>query len=214
MQTTKQEFRQFFKQHFDDFEVRLPMFYLWDIGLRFDLQKVFKNPVSPEDNNYFENCLFRAIQIFETTFEPTDEIYLIFNSFKWKKRKIRRGNFIFKQVHKLDFENIIYRRVNELYEPGDKTDQWNQAIILTETKKIDYKQILEGLINTDFGSRSPRICEEVFFVNLNKRIIFNVYDDRGLDIIATDIETIRPIFEKHKDWILDYDREKIDKQFE
>lgn len=190
------------------------MFYLWDIGLRFDLQKVFKNPVSPEDNNYFENCLFRAIQIFETTFEPTDEIYLIFNSFKWKKRKIRRGNFIFKQVHKLDFENIIYRRVNELYEPGDKTDQWNQAIILTETKKIDYKQILEGLINTDFGSRSPRICEEVFFVNLNKRIIFNVYDDRGLDIIATDIETIRPIFEKHKDWILDYDREKIDKQFE
>ena len=214
MQTTKQEFRQFFKQHFDDFEVRLPMFYLWDIGLRFDLQKVFKNPVSPEDNNYFENCLFRAIQIFETTFEPTDEIYLIFNSFKWKKRKIRRGNFIFKQVHKLDFENILYRRVNELYEPGDKTDQWNQAIILTETKKIDYKQILEGLINTDFGSRSPRICEEVFFVNLNKRIIFNVYDDRGLDIIATDIETIRPIFEKHKDWILDYDREKIDKQFE
>ena len=212
--TTKQEYRQFFRQHFADFEVRLPMFYLWDIGLRFDLQKVFKNPVSPDDNDYFKECLFRAIQIFETTFEPTDEIYLIINSFKWKKKKIRRGNFIFKQINSLDFANILYRRINQLYEPGDKNDQWNQAVMLTETKKIDYKQILAGQINTDFGSRSPRICEEVFFVNITKRIIFNVYDDRGLDIIATDKETIRPIFEKHNDWILDYDREKIDKQFE
>lgn len=214
MQKIKQEFIQFFKEHFDNLEVRLPMFYLWNIGLRFDLQKVFKNSINCDDNDYFENCLYRAIQIFETTFEPTDEIYLIINSFKWKKRKIRRGNFIFKQINNLDFENILYMRIHQLYQPGDKTDRWNQAIMLTETKLIDYKQILSGLINTDFGSRSPRISEEVFFVNINKRIIFNLYDDRGLDIIATNKETIRPIFEKHKEWILDYDREKIDKLFE
>ena len=157
MQKIKQEFIQFFKEHFDNLEVRLPMFYLWNIGLRFDLQKVFKNSINCDDNDYFENCLYRAIQIFETTFEPTDEIYLIINSFKWKKRKIRRGNFIFKQINNLDFENILYMRIHQLYQPGDKKDRWNQAIMLTETKLIDYKQILSGLINTDFGSRSPRV---------------------------------------------------------
>lgn len=213
MQTTKQEFKQFFKQYFEDFEVRIPMFYLWDIGLRFDLQKVFTNPVSPDNDAYFKECLFRAIQIFETAFEPTDEIYLIIYSFKRKKHKIRRGNFIFKQIKDLDFANIFFRRINQLYEPGDRTDRWNRAIILTEINKIDYEQILEGQINTDFWKRSPRICEEVFFVNINKRIVFNIYDDRGLDIIATDIEAIRPIYEKHKDWILSRNREKIELQF-
>lgn len=41
-----------------------------------------------------------------------------------------------------------------------------------------------------------------------------MYDDRGLDIISTDQETLRLIYKKHNDWILDYDREQIDKQLE
>jgi len=39
-----------------------------------------------------------------------------------------------------------------------------------------------------------------------------MYDDRGLDIIASKIETIEPIYKMHNNWILDYDRELIDKQ--
>ena len=41
-----------------------------------------------------------------------------------------------------------------------------------------------------------------------------MYDDRGLDIISADKEILGPIYKKQKDWILDYDREQIDKQFE
>ena len=41
-----------------------------------------------------------------------------------------------------------------------------------------------------------------------------MYDDRGLDIVSADNETLRPIYNKHNDWILDYDREQIDRQFE
>lgn len=189
------------------------MFYLWEIGLRFDLQVEFKNPVSPDDEEYFEKCLHRAIEILETAFEPTDKIYLIINSFKWSKQKIRRGNYIFKQMKDFDFKDILFRTVNQLYNT-EKNDRWNQAVILTETNKVDYKNILRGQINTDFRRRKPYIGEEVFFVNLNKKLVFNVYDDRGLDIIATDKETIRSIYTKHNAWILDYDRGRINKQFD
>jgi hypothetical protein len=41
-----------------------------------------------------------------------------------------------------------------------------------------------------------------------------MYDDRGLDIIAADKETLRPIYLTFNNWILEHDRKEIDKQFE
>jgi len=77
-----------------------------------------------------------------------------------------------------------------------------------------------AIANQDFPSRFPRIennhiisNKEIYFININKKLIFNMYDDRGLDIVASDIETLRPIYENHKDWILDYDRAQIEKLF-
>ena len=37
-----------------------------------------------------------------------------------------------------------------------------------------------------------------------------MYDDRGLDIIAADINLLTPIFRKFNDWILEHDRGKIE----
>lgn len=51
---------------------------------------------------------------------------------------------------------------------------------------------------------------EIYFVNITKRIIFHMYDDRGLDIIASDVETLKPIYTKFNNWILDYNRIQID----
>ena len=44
-------------------------------------------------------------------------------------------------------------------------------------------------------------------------MIFYIYDDRGCEVIASDIETIRPIYEKYVDWIDEYCREEIDQRF-
>lgn len=41
-----------------------------------------------------------------------------------------------------------------------------------------------------------------------------MYDDRGLDLIAADKESLRSIYEKYNDWILDNDIEQIQKLFE
>ena len=38
---------------------------------------------------------------------------------------------------------------------------------------------------------------------------FHVYDDRGCDLLATSPETIRDIYDKYNDWILDYDRNEL-----
>jgi hypothetical protein len=41
----------------------------------------------------------------------------------------------------------------------------------------------------------------------------HMYDDRGLDIIATNASTLLPLYERFADWILDNQRQKIDFRF-
>jgi hypothetical protein len=40
-----------------------------------------------------------------------------------------------------------------------------------------------------------------------------MYDDRGLDVIAAELNTLRPMFESFNDWILDNQRHRIELRF-
>jgi len=111
---------------------------------------------------------------------------------------------------------VHYRSVNDLYEPGDK---WLQALIQTSVDKVNYKEFLKAIAHTDFPAWKPRLdnygfltSKEVYFIDINSCMIFNMYDGRGLDIISPDIKSLESIHETFNEWILDFDRELIDKQ--
>jgi len=137
---------------------------------------------------------------------------------KYKRRKIRFGNFIFKQIDKLRKAELYYSKEQGLYCPDDNYDV---AIIKLTSDRINLENIFTAIGHSDFPPRQPRLdnsrsltSKEVYFLNIGKKFIFHMYDDRGLDIIAKDKETLRSIYERHSDLILSYDREQIDKQFE
>lgn len=212
MQTTKREYRQFLSDNFKGFRLQKPLFYSWNVGLRFDLQVGNTNT-----DEYFREVTKRASTIFETTFDNSDKVFLVFMDYKYKRRKIRVGNFIFKQIDNLKKTEISYSIEKGLYQSDRNFDI---AIIKLNVGRINYKNILTAIGHSDFPTRQPRLndsnfltSKEIFFVNINKKLIFHMYDDRGLDIIAINEETIKPIYTKHSDWILDYDRTQIDNQF-
>ncbi|CAM2141561.1 hypothetical protein PT2222_130202 [Paraburkholderia tropica] len=60
----------------------------------------------------------------------------------------------------------------------------------------------------------PSISQDIYFINIKKRTIFHLYDDQGCDILAAAAETIRDMYETYNSWILDYDRERINRLFE
>ncbi|QQT28753.1 DUF3885 domain-containing protein [Sphingobacterium multivorum] len=215
MQTTKQEYRQFLQDHFKRLNLRAPLFYNSDFGLRFDLQVGETNT-----EKYFQNVIRRATTIFQNAFDDSDNVFLVLMDYKYKRRKIRFSNFIFKQIQDLHTGEIIFLKEIGLYEPHDKFDIRNIGVIKLTLGRINHKTILLAIANQDFPSRFPRLennhiisNKEIYFINISKKLILNMYDDRGLDVVATDIETLRPIYEKHKDWILAYDREQIEKLF-
>jgi hypothetical protein len=214
--TTKQEYRRFLNDNFKGLRLRKPLFYSWDFGLRFDLQ------VGETDTDeYFQEVTRRASTIFQTAFDNSDKVFLVFMDYKYKRRKIRFSNFTFKQIDNLQKTEISYSKEFRLYEPDDKFDIRNIAISKLTADRINHKNILTAIRHSDFPPRQPRLdtngfltSKEIYFVNIEKKLIFHMYDDHGLDLISADKEILRPIYKKHNDWILDYDRKQIDTQFE
>ncbi|MGK0268344.1 MAG: hypothetical protein ACI8Y3_000961, partial [Paraglaciecola sp.] len=51
---------------------------------------------------------------------------------------------------------------------------------------MNIENIIEAMINIDFSIRKPSLIGECFIINHDKGIILSVYDERGMDVIATD----------------------------
>jgi hypothetical protein len=57
------------------------------------------------------------------------------------------------------------------------------------------------------------VDDEVFFINTENQVIFYLYDDRGLDIVAKEKRVLSDLYHRYNDWILVYDRREIDQVF-
>lgn len=210
---------QYFCEQFPGFKLQKPIFYNWPIGLRFEigpneieLWKDFERKTCNEE--YFEVSLARAISIFEAVFGKDDDIEIIYQQYSDGRKKIRKGNFIFKQIEATKTSLAKRSDARDIYELDYKSQCWKRLNISSLfIEDINYKNILLSLIHADFGCRAPSMRGECFFINKTKNIILNLYDDRGMDVISSNREALLPLYKSHNDWLLDYDREKMDLVF-
>lgn len=73
-------------------------------------------------------------------------------------------------------------------------------------------RILREVVRADIGGYSG-LVSSVYFADTSNAVLFHLYDDRGADVVAANKETIRPLFEQYNQWILDYDRDSINRLF-
>lgn len=211
--SAKQEYRKLMDSVFKGLQLRQPMFYNWGVALRFNLQHG-----ATGTDEYFREVIRRAVTIFQAVFSPTDNVLVVLTDSGYRRKKIRFSNYAFRQVIGLQRKDVSYSRFSNLYEAGDSR---NVALFKTYAHRINCVNILSAIGNTDLPPRNPRLdkkyafsSKEIYFINLSKNIIFNMYDDRGLDVIAVDRELLKPIYIAYNDWLLDYDRQKMNEQFE
>ena len=73
--------------------------------------------------------------------------------------------------------------------------------------------LLKGILSADFkGFRE--LSSAVFFFDTERHLLFHPYDDRGADVVAEKAETIRFLYEDCKNWLLEYDLQRMQKIFE
>lgn len=192
-------------------KIKSPLFPNWPIGLRFNLQMG-----ETYTDEYFEEVFRRATALFEASFKPTDTIYLVLQERTDKRGKIRFSNFCFHTSHDLHKDDVMYSKVFKLYDATDKAEIWNVAVIKLRVGRVNYQQILRAISVLDFPTRQPRTDnkgfltnKQIFFLNKDKNLIYHMYDDRGLDIVASKKETILPLYREFNDWILECNRGQI-----
>jgi hypothetical protein len=205
-------------ENFKGYNLSIPAFYQWHIGIRFELSSSksyqFLNETTYQYNeSYFEEVKYRAMKLFKAAFGENDEVFVVYQISSWKRQRIRKFNHVFRQINDLDYSKIEYQTLKKLYDPEWFNSKYKRAIIKVKANNIEHENILEAISNQNFPPRKPNINGEVFFVNSTRNIILNMYDDRGLDIIANKKETLESIYKEYNEWILDYDREKIDSIF-
>ncbi|NQZ23629.1 MAG: DUF3885 domain-containing protein [Colwellia sp.] len=210
---------QYFDEHFSGLKLQKPLFYNWPIGLRFEIGpdeiELWKDSERETINEkYFEISLVRAVSIFEAVFGKDDDIEIIYQQYSDGRKKIRKGNFIFKQINAAKISQVKSVDVRNIYELDYKSECWKRLNIPNlSVDDINYKNILLSLIHTDFGCRKPSMWGECFIINKTKSIILNLYDDRGMDVISSNREALIPLYQSHNEWLLNYDRERMDLVF-
>jgi hypothetical protein len=207
----------YLNNNFKSLKLQSPLFYSWDVGIRFEVGpsdievwKDFDNEVI--NNKYFSIASEKAIKIFDHIFHNQDKIIFVYQRFSDGRKKINKRSYILQQINDLGSKHIYYSNIKDIYELDKKGYCFKRLAVDLYKDEINYQSILEGVINSDFRRR-PSIHGDCFFINKSKNIILYLYDDRGMDIIAKDKTSLESLYSKFNKWIIDYDREKIDAVF-
>jgi hypothetical protein len=193
--------------NFKGFQIKKPLFFSGFPALRFDLQD---ENLDTCDNAYFDEVVKRMKNIHAVSIDGDDDIAIFYRKYTYKRRKIRKHNYLFKQINANTARVQFKKNKTIIYEDGPyrKADNSSQAVIYDKAANIKFSNIYLSIANTDFNRR-PSIDGELFVVNLTKQTVMLMYDDRGCDLISPNIELLKGYYNSLTGLILEVNRPEI-----
>lgn len=185
-----------------------PIFYHCHTGIRFEIGvgDVYDNDRTPS-KEYIENALNRAMTIYNNGIKCPS--ILVWEVYPQNNEEKHNFQIIFQ-------EKIASILPQEECSQDIKVD--GNTVKITEfywdlkKSKIPMEKVFREIILGDLGG-VQEFVSSVYLFDIENHVMLHLYDDRGLDIVAHDKNTLMPLYQKLNTWILDYDREQIDKIF-
>ncbi|MDO6851730.1 DUF3885 domain-containing protein [Priestia megaterium] len=210
----------FLKKHFERLILSPSLFYSWKNSIRFEIS----NPLIPYyKKEHLEQAFYRSIRLFEAVFGEEDEILLVTDVHSIKKDiflQKRPLNVYLKYIkNKERLYQLSHHLLPSVFDEADDQSVTHRFALSCKKPELKYVQLLKAICYEDFAHPSSILKNnlqsgyDIYFVNLSKEIIFHLYDDRGCDVLASNKESIKFLYEEYNHWILDYDREEIDLLF-
>ncbi len=203
------------KNEIDDivcFQIQKPLFYSNEYGIRFEIG----NPkFDLMTKKYFKSAMIRIASIYEDVFSNEDELFIVINSIR---EKIAVDNWkLPKEICSCimgDSFEYEYEITNNIYDPEDDDYITVKSYLKLKNESLNYMELLRMITRCDMGEYdNVSIQDEVFILNKSKSIVFNYYDDRGADVVSKEKDSLKFLYDRRKEWILDYDKERINKQY-
>lgn len=212
------DLKTYLAEHFPNLTLeKPPLFYDWDVAIRFELGNPLMFGMSTE--HYMEQVYYRSLELFKALHDQEDEVLLITQAYfaDKPKHKVKKLNLYSKYIKKK--EPIRALRLEILSgldcEPDEIPDPRNNMYrywTKCRVEDLKYNQLIKAICNHDVGIK-PMIYHRVYFINISKKTIFHIYDDRGCDVISASREELMDIYKEFNGWILDYDRARINNVF-
>lgn len=191
-----------------------PIFYNAPVGIRFEIgylmpiyvKKFFRKTLN---SDYVDSALERAMTIYSHLKSAPNLLRIDCFSDENKEKKT------IADVCKYAGLPLPHEQVIEMLPDELENDMYIRQIQLYwDLSKFNFSpnKLLLEIIKGDLGGY-PQFVQNTYFINSKDSIMFHLYDDRGLDVVAKDVSSIKSLYRDYNDWILDYDREKIDSLF-
>lgn len=219
------QLNEYLHTYFPGVDLKPSLYHQWSIGLHFELGGNLSQFIEGSDDlnmEMFEYVYSQVESIFKDLFSQEDELFLVTNMYK---HKMHTGNQRIKVYHRnLKNKDLKYRIQQEtmpyVFDEEDYTKEYytSRYSLKCRVQNFNARRLIQATCNEDFPLK-PKLggdyahYPDVFFINMTKNVIFFVYDDRGCEVIASDKETIRPLYEKYGDWIPEYNQEEINERF-
>lgn len=188
-------------------ELPVAVFYSAPIGIRFEIGGQ-EGVYLPDDKGmnpvYVENAFCRAKTLLHDL--PCRPNLLRIDNYPEEADKITLQTLLQVGLPAPD-ESIQEKRMDE----GTCFLQEHLYWDLTKGNCQIDKLLLE-IIKGDIGGFSC-LCSNVYLLNTESSVLYHLYDDRGADIVAFDKYVLLPLFKKYSNWILQYDKARIDHLF-
>lgn len=192
--------------------LKKPLFYENQYALRFEIGG--SGPLWSKP--YMQQAEHRSKAIFRAIFQPDDQILLKINNYQ--KYNQHSSPKIYSKYIKRRNDQLVSLSYQVQQDDEDRGifSEWltHKYIYQGICSSFHWQQILKNIIQYESPYHPTRSFGPTIFFHPTKQIAYHLYDDRGLDIVATSKEAIRPLYYQFHDWLLDYDRPRMDANFQ
>lgn len=182
--------------------LQLPVFYESPVALRFEIGDPTLSTASPV---YFRSAYLRASYIYHQT-APFDTLLWVLYRDDDTQTDIQTLCQQFCDIAHLPLPAEVYTQ-----ETMDTDDEpFTRVFLLWDIKTTspNMDKLLQAIIHADFRG-FHELSSAVFFLNTTEHILYYLYDDRGLDVVAETKESILPLYQQFQNWLLDYDKKRM-----
>jgi hypothetical protein len=191
------------------------LFYSSRWALRFDLGGEW--PVQGGQVPRMLQALERARVVTEAVFASSEVVDALI--IKWGVRRPGARNPAFRRLASMGFRPALryegaYRdpehdddepKMRDYYFLGGPTDPNDRAVLIWDSCGSEIGvEPSSPFISLDGADQFRSLL-----IDFERGILVNVYDDRGMDVVALDQETLQPFYGRFGEWLLDYDRAQM-----
>ena len=188
-------FEQYLQQHFGKVNLFDRSFVEKDLVFHVDLVKdlyQLKKNSDEINEEYFKQAYQKSNELFEDLFREEEPLYFVVHVRRERGKYQKSASKVFRHLKRREDQYNI-KFVEKMMDEEEQVSEY--AVLLPNKNALDYKRLIKAICHQDFPPLQPRFRQtytyypEVFFVNVDRKIVMNIYDDRGCFFLFGDSAT-------------------------